>query len=250
MKRTLLILLATGITTLSFGQKAFILSHQDKKGFFALSVGGSLPMGRFASCSPIDKQAGMAGSGIVMSLSAGYRLVGPVGLMVRSEQHRNKLQTHALLDGLYRNTTDTWTADADNWSVITVMAGPYISIPMGRFSLDARLLAGRARAVLPNTSMSGNFGTVDVSVETTGSESRTTALGGGLSLRYRLGRSLSIHFNGDYTHARFMFDNLTSTAQSNNGQSESSLYSSGRTVSVVSVSAGIALLFGNNNRPF
>lgn len=250
MKQTLLFVLAAGMTTLSFGQKAFILSHQDKKGFFALSAGGSLPVGRFASCSSSDDQAGMAGKGMAVSLSAGYRLVGPVGLMVRGEQHRNAIQTQALLDGIYRNATDIWTANAGNWSVTTVMGGPYVSIPMGRFTLDTRLLAGRARAVMPNTTMSGNFGNVDVSVKTTGSASVGTALGGGASLRYRLGRSLSLHLNGDYTHARFRFDNLTATAQTSNGRSESSFYSSRRTVCALSVSAGIALLFGNNNRPF
>ncbi|GAB3642895.1 hypothetical protein [Spirosoma arcticum] len=250
MNKTLLTLLAIGLTTVSFGQKAFILSHQEKKGFFAVSAGGSQPVGRFASCSPVDDQAGMAGAGTVISLSAGYRLVGPVGLMVRGEQHRNAIRTHALLDGLYRNETDTWTASADAWAMTTIMGGPYLIIPLGRFTLDTRLLAGRASAVLPNTHMSGNFGTVDMWVETTGSRSEATALGGGLSLRYRLGRSLSLHLNSDYTRARFMFDNLTTTAQSNNGRSERAGYSSSRTVSVVSVSAGVALLFGNSHRPF
>ena len=250
MKRMFLIGLAVGLATSSFGQKAFILSHQDKRGFFALSAGGSLPIGRFASCSPIDEEAGMAGLGTALSLSAGYRLVGPVGLMVRGEQQQNAIKTYALLDGLYRNETDTWTANADDWSVTTVMAGPYLLIPMGRFTLDTRLMAGRAWASLPNTDMSGNFGAVDMSVKTTGSQSEATALGGGVSLRYRLGRSLSLHLNSDYTRARFKFNNLTAMAQSVNGRSESSLFSSGRTVSTVSVSAGIAVLFGNVNRPF
>ena len=250
MSRMLLTLLVTGITTFSFGQKTFILSRQDKKGFIGLSSGGSLPVGRFASCSPIDDQAGMAGSGIVMNLSAGYRLAGPVGLMVRFEEHRNAIKTHGLLNGLYQNNTDTWQADADDWSIATVMGGPYVSLPLGRFTLDTRLLAGRARAVLPNTNLSGNFSNVDVSVKTTGSRSRSIALGGGLSLRYRLGRSLSLHLNGDYNHARFVFDNLTSTAQSSNGRSQRLRYSGTRTVSTVSLSAGIALLFVNKNRPF
>lgn len=250
MKRMFLIGLMAVITTSSFGQKAFILSHQNKKGFVALSAGGSLPIGRFASCSPVDKEAGMAGLGTALSLSAGYRLVGPIGLMVRGERHRNAIKTYALLDGLYRNETDTWTASADDWSVTTVMAGPYLLIPMGRFTFETRLMAGWAWASLPNTDMSGNFGAVDMSVKTSGSRSEATALGGGVSLRYRLGRSLSLHLNSDYTRARFMFDNLTATAQSLNGRSESSRYSSGRTVSTVSLSAGIAVLFGNVNRPF
>jgi hypothetical protein len=238
------------MTTLAFSQKTFILSHQEKKGFLALSAGGSMPMGRFASCSPIDGKAGMASDGIALSISAGYRFVGPIGLMIRGEQHRNSVQTHALIDALYRSESDVWTAQAGQWSITTVMGGPYISLPMGRFSFDARLLAGQATAVLPSTTMAGNFGNVDMAVKTTGSQSTATALGGGLSLRYRLGRSLSVHLNTDYTRSQLMFDNLTSTAWSSNGRSESSLYSSGRVIDVVSLSGGVTILFGNSHRPF
>lgn len=251
MKKLFITALAAGMTTVSFCQKTFILSHQDKKGFFALSAGTSLPVGRFASCSPTDEQACMAGQGLAFNISAGYRVAGPVGLMIRGEQHRNSINTEAMLNALYRNDTDIWTAKADNWSIMTVMGGPYVSIPLGgRFSVDARVLAGRALAVLPNTAMAGNFGTTEMSVKTTGSQSSALSLGGGLSLRYRLGRSFALHLNGDYSRAQFIFNNLTSTASSDNGHSESAKYSSNRTVEVVSVSGGIALLFGNKYRPF
>ena len=250
MKKLFVTVLAAGMTTAAFCQKTFILSHQDKKGFFAVSAGASLPVGRFASCSPNDDQACMAGQGFAFNVSAGYRIAGPVGLMVRGEQHRNTVNTNGMLDALYRNNTDVWTAKADNWSVLSVMAGPYVSIPMGRFSVDGRLLAGRALAVLPNTSMAGNFGTTEMSVKTTGSQSTALSLGGGLSLRYRLGRSTSLNVNADYSRADFTFNNLTSTATNGSIRSQSPVYSSDRVVSVVSVSAGIAILFGDTYRPF
>lgn len=250
MKQVFFTVLAVGMTTAAFSQKTFILAHQDKKGFVAVSAGASLPVGWFGSHSSVDPRASMAGQGMVINLSAGYRLMGPVGLMIRGEQHRNPVQTRAMLNALTRNETDVWTAKADDWTITTVMGGPYVNFPLGRFSLDARLLAGRATAVLPNTAMQGNFGQVEMSVKKTGAQSTATAFGGGLSLRYRLGRSVSLHLNGDYTRAQFTFDNLTSTAWSNNGRSESLRYSNDRPVGVVSVSAGVALLFGNGYRPF
>ncbi|MCX6214742.1 hypothetical protein [Spirosoma sp.] len=179
MKELFITVLASGMTTVAICQKTFILYHQDKQGFFAVSAGTSLPIGQFARCSPVDDRACMAGQGVVFSASAGYQIAGPVGVMIRSEQHRNTVNTSAMLDALYRNDTDIWTAKADNWSVLSVLAGPYVNIPMGRFSVDAHLLAGRALAVLPNTSMSGNFGTTEMSVRTTGSQSTAFALGGG-----------------------------------------------------------------------
>lgn len=250
MKKLYLTVLAAGMTTVSFCQKTFILSHQDKKGFFAVSAGASLPVGHFGSCSSVDNQASMAGRGVSINISAGYRIVGPVGLMIKGEQHRNALQTDALLTSVYRNENDVWTAKADHWSVTTIMGGPYVSLPIGRFFVDARLLAGRAQAVLPNTAIAGNIGSVDMSVQTTGSTSAAIALGGGVSVRYRLGRSFSLNLNGDYTQALCQFNNLTSKAKTTNGQSESSYYSSDRPISVVSASAGISILFGNHHRPF
>lgn len=250
VKKLVLTLMAVGLSTASFSQKAFILSHLDKKGFVALSAGVSQPLGRFASCSPVDERAGMAARGLAFNVSAGYQLIGPAGLMVWGERHRNALQTRALLSNLYRNDTDVWTATADDWSVVTLMGGPYVNLPMGRFSVDARLLAGWARASLPGTVMNGNFGNLEMGVNTTGSQSASVAIGGGLSLRYRLGRILSLCVNSDYTHARFRFDNLTSTAWSSNGKSESSRFSSDRMVSAVSLSVGLVVLFGDSYRPF
>jgi hypothetical protein len=236
---------------LPFARRRLFYRIRIKKVFFAVSAGASLPVGRFASCSSSDDQACMAGNGLAFNVSAGYRVAGPVGLMIRGEQHRNSVNTGAMLDALYRNDSDVWTAKADNWSIMTVMAGPYVSIPLtGRLSVDARLLAGRALAVLPNTSMSGTFGRTEMSVKTTGSQSTAMALGGGLSLRYRLGRSTALNVNADYSRADFTFTNLTSTAKSNNSVSQSSNYSSDRTIGVVSVSAGVAVLFGTKYRPF
>ena len=250
MKKLFYTALAVVMATTAFCQKTFILAHQDKKGFIAASAGISLPVGSFGACNNTVPEACMAGQGFAFNAAIGYRIAGPVGLMVRGEQHRNTVNTGAMLDALYRNDSDIWTAKADNWSVMTVMAGPYFTIPLGRFSADARLLAGRALAVLPNTFMSGNFGRTEMSVTTTGSQSTALALGGGVSLRYRLGRVTSLHIDADYSRAEFTFANLTSTAISANNRSESLSYSSDRTVSVVGVSAGLSILFGTKYHPF
>ena len=179
MRKLFLTVVAVAITTTAFCQKTFILTHQDKKGFFGASTGASLPVGHFGSCSPTDDQACMAGQGIAINIAGGYRIAGPVGLMIRGEQHRNAVNTSAMLDALYRNDSDIWTAKADHWSILTVMVGPYVSIPVGRFTIDTRVLAGQAVAVLPGTSMSGTFGRNEMSLKTTGSQSVAMALAGG-----------------------------------------------------------------------
>jgi len=246
MKKIILTVLAAGMTTVSFCQKSFILSHQDKRGFFAVSAGGSLPVGQFASSTPDDKGAGMARRGVAFSLSGGVRLVGPVGLMVRAEQHRNGVQAQSLLIDGFSNGT----VDAGNWSTTTFMGGPYVHLPIGRFSINTRLMAGQAQATMPTTSLTAPGTETGTSVETSGSKSTALALGGGLAVQYRLGRSISLQLAGDYTQSRFTFSGLTSTTWTNTGRAQSSYFTGDRTVGAVSATAGIVILFGDCYRPF
>ena len=251
MKKTVLLVFAIGLSSAAFSQKAFILSRQVKQGFLAVSGGGSLPVGKFASVSSVDKQAGFASPGFSLNVSAGYKVAGPLGLMVRAEQHRNAFDTNAMLKNLYRTETDFWVASPAQWTTTTFMAGPYYTMPLGRLSVDARLLAGQARATLPNTFMHGNFGTNVTTVENTGGQSTALALGGGLALQYRLGTSLSVQLAADYSRSELPFDDLTTTVwSSNTGRSQVAKFEGSRVLEVVSGSVGIVFLFGNGNRPF
>lgn len=250
MKYLCFLALIVGLTTASFGQKAFILSYQEKRGFASLSAGTSVPVSHFASRSSVDERAGMAGRGVAVNASAGYQLLGRVGLMVRGEHLRNPLQTSGLINTLYRNETDTWTASADNWTVTTLLGGPFVTLPLNRFALDARLLAGLALAKLPATLLAGNFGEERMVIRTSGGRGQAWAYGGGLTLRYRLGRSLALHANGDYTRSAMRFNDLSSEVQSGGNRSQRATFGSDRLLSVVSVSAGASVLFGNSRRPF
>jgi len=251
MKNLITTILIISVSTAAFSQKTFILSRQVKNGFLAVSGGGSLPLGKFAGVSSVDKQSGFASPGFSVNISAGYKVAGPVGLMVRAEQHHNPINTDAMLQSLYRNETDVWVASPAQWTTTTFMAGPYVTIPMGRLSVDVRLLAGQARATLPNTYMHGNFGNTENTVENTGGQSTALALGGGLALQYRLGRSISLQLTGDYSRADLAFTNLTTKVwSSNTGRSQTSQFNGSRVVEVVSGSVGVVFLFGNGNRPF
>ena len=251
MKKLVLFLLAASLSTAAFCQKSFILAHQTKNGFLTVGGGGSLPINKFASVSSVDKQAGFASAGVSLNVSAGYKVAGPVGLMVRAEQHHNAVNTDAMLKSLYRTETDVWVASPAQWTATTFMAGPYVTFPMGRLSVDVRLLAGQARATLPNTFMHGNFGTTETTVENTGGQSQALALGGGLAVRYRLGRCLSLQYTTDYTRTNLPFAGLTTTVwSSSTGRSQTSTYDGNRALEVLSGSVGVVFLFGNGNRPF
>ncbi|MCY7359105.1 MAG: hypothetical protein LH609_16925 [Rudanella sp.] len=234
----------------SYAQKGFILQHQPKNGFVTISGGVSLPVGKFAVCSTRDEQAGLAQQGIMASLSAGYRVAGPVGLMIRGEVFRNRVQQEALLDGFYRAQGDSWTANAGYWAVTSITAGPYVNIPMGRWTLQLRATAGQATAICPSTSLRGRFLDIPMSIETAEARSVARSYNGGLTVRYRLGRSTALQLNSDYSRADFTFQDMKTATSTGNGQGQTNLMTSFKPISVVNLSLGITVLFGNRQRVF
>jgi hypothetical protein len=250
MKVLLISAVLVGLVQASFGQKAFILSMQDKKAFVSVSAGVSLPLGEYGSGTANTQRACMAGSGLAASLSAGYRVFDRFGLMAKAEHHRNAFRTRALINSVDAGATTDWTANAGDWSVTTIMAGPYLTVNKGRFSADGRLLAGWAQATMPDTQLSGSYGAGVMSVQTVGSQSSALAAGGGATLRYRLNPWLAAHANADFSYAVLTFDDLSSKAWSSSGISETPFYSSDRQICVVSACVGLTLLLVNANRPF
>ena len=248
--RFVLILLLLGAGAAS-AQKNFILDRQPKRGFVAVSAGLSQPMGRFASLDGTDEQAGMAGRGLALNGSAGYLLAGPVGLMIQGQHTKNSLQTAGLLNSFYRQEGDTWTAAAGDWTVTTVMAGPYVSLPLGRMSLDVRAMAGRTAVVCPATSLLGQSGGIEFSVRSEQCRGQAMAYGAGITARYRLGLNTALHLTADYVQSTVPLE-TTTTSQSDTGfyRDQSATYTIQKPINLVSVSAGISILFGNRNRVF
>ncbi len=250
MKRLFISVLVLASTLSSYAQKSFILQHQPKNGFFAVNGGISLPTGKYAMCSTKDPQAGLASQGTMMSLSGGYRVAGPVGLMARAEVFRNRIEEEALLDGLYRLQGDTWTANSGYWAVTSITAGPYVNIPIGRWALQVRATAGQAKAVCPTTTLKGRFLDIPMSIETAEGRATGRSYNGGLTLQYRLGRSTAFRINTDYTRADFTFNDMKTATSSGIGQGQTTVMDSFKPISVLNISAGITILFGNRQRVF
>jgi len=192
----------------------------------------------------------MAIKGFTTNVTAGYRLIGPVGIMARYERTRNQMQTTGMLDMVYRADGDNWTAKAGQWSISTIMAGPYVSIPAGLFTIDVRAMAGQMTASCPATSMEGKFADIPLAVRTNSAVAKATTYGTGLTLRYRLSTSFALQVNTDYSHANVKFHEMTTSSSTGFEREQTATYSSQKPISFVSVSAGITFLFGNRNRVF
>jgi hypothetical protein len=251
LKRLLLCLALLPLSGVAVAQKSFILSYQPKNGFLTAAAGAVLPLGSFAAQSPGVAGSGLALPGLMAQVSAGYRLLGPVGLMARAEYSQLAIQTQDLAN---RPVADEaiydWQAIAGRWQTMTVLVGPFVSIPLGRFSLDARVLTGRVRATCPAVNIIGQSADDElITINTEQTTATTTATGAGLSLRYRLGRVLALNLNGDYTQADVPFHDVTTVSRI--GFRTQTTRAEGRQqIQTLSLSFGMTVLFTTRQRMF
>ncbi|MBC8155352.1 MAG: hypothetical protein H7Z72_20885 [Bacteroidetes bacterium] len=250
MKSLSIVLALVSFVPVAQAQKSFILRHQPKLGFISVSGGTSLPTGDFGCRRAPDQASGLAESGRVLNLAAGYRVVGAVGLMGRYQQQINRMDASALLALPQSQPAGARVATAGQWTVTTALFGPYISLLTGRFSVDLRALAGPATAVCPANTIEGWLtDDTPMLIKTSQGKAGSTAYSGGVTLSYRLGRSLAAQVSSDYLSTTVNFTDMTTTIQEGN-RTQTALVGGQKTISVLNVSTGLTFLFGNRYRPF
>lgn len=258
MKRLFSIVgLLTLTSSIGQAQKAFIYNRLQKNGFLSVSMGTSLPTGDFGQltvCPETVNRNGLALSGRVWNLSAGYRLGGPLGLMARYETVQHGVQPAALTSLYSQVAGDVLqavvpTGRAGQWQSSSLLLGPFVTIPLGRLALDFRALAGQAWATCPETCVQGTLKAVETAVRSQNQTSTAIASGLGTSLRYRLTPIVALHANADYSAASFRFNDIPLESRSGDVTNRTT-YSAVRTLSMVNLTAGVTLQFCSKNRVF
>lgn len=247
---TSLLLLTTG---LAWSQKAFIFNTQQKNGFVSLSVGVSQPLGTFSQKTS-GPASGMALRGQALSLATGYRLAGPLGLMARYEQTTNTIDPTGLLEPYAATPASQLTAAAapgraGQWQTQSLMVGPYLTIPVGRFSVDVRALAGQIWITCPQTSVSGTLNRQETLVRAGGEQATALAAGLGLTTRFRLTPCVAIHLSTDYSSATFSYGNVPAETQYGNYTLKTAQFSQ-KTLRSATVSVGLTFQFKSRNSVF
>ena len=254
MRRLYLFLLLLVGAHGGWAQKAFIFNSQQKNGFVSLSLGASQPLGTFGKRTAEADENGLAMRGQTWSVMAGYRLAGPFGLMGRYDETQNGIDTKALTANIIQSAGDnlqgsTPAGQTGRWQSRTFMAGPFITIPLGRFALDVRALAGQAWATCPETCVQGKLNQTETLIRTENREAKALASGAGISLRFRVSPTVGLHVNGDYSTARFTFSNVPLESRYGN-LTQQLMYNSQKTLSTATLSAGITIQFRARNRVF
>lgn len=254
--RLLVTLLALSCSV-SWAQKAFIYNSLQKNGFVSVSIGSSLPVGDFGRLSVYPETAnksGLAVAGRVWSVSAGYRLAGPLGLMARYNAVQNGVQPDALANLYPQLAVETVRAvtpggHEGQWQSRSLLLGPFLTVPLGRFTLDIRALGGQAWAICPETCVLGTVNAVETVIRSD-NQTSTAIIGGlGLSLRYRLTPIFALHTSADYNSASFRFNDIPLETRTGDVIQTSS-YTTQRTLRMVNLSAGLTLQFRSKNQVF
>lgn len=254
--RSILLLSCLLTTSASWAQKAFIYNSLQKNGFFSISLGTSLPTGNFgkvANCTETSG-SGLAVSGRALSISGGYRLGGPLGIMARYETVQHTIQPAALAQQYPQLAGEPVKVIASagakgQWQSRSVMLGPYVTVPLGRVAIDFRALAGQAWATCPETCVQGTVNSVEASFRSGNQESTAIGSSLGMTLRYRLSPVVGLHMNTDYSTATFRFNNIP-LEEKVGGLTSVTTYSANRTLSMVNFSAGLTIQFRSKNRIF
>ncbi len=254
MRRLYLFLLLLMVSYSGWAQKAFIFNSQQKNGFVSLSVGTNQPLGTFGKRTTEADENGLAVRGQTWSVMAGYRLAGPFGLMGRYEETQNGIDTKTLTANIIQSPGDniqgsTPAGKTGRWQSRSLMVGPFVTIPLGRFALDIRALAGQAWATCPETCVQGKLNQTETLIRTENREAKALASGAGISLRFRVSPTVGLHVNGDYSTAHFTFANVPLESHYGNLRQQLT-FNSQKTLSLATLSAGLTIQFRARNRVF
>lgn len=253
MKRITLLTALLMTATLGMAQKAFIYNTLQKNGFVSVSAGISQPIGDFSKKTG-GQRDGMALRGQSVSVSGGYRLAGPLGLMARYEQTSHGIDPVALLQQYKQSPGDQLTAApaagrAGQWQTRSLMAGPYLTIPIGRVALDLRAMAGQVWATCPETYVEGTLNQQELMIKTTSKEAKAISGGLGLTTRYRLTPTVALHVSGDYSSASFTFTDVPVESKMGN-LSQQTTVSTKKSLAMATVSVGLTIQFRSRNYVF
>jgi len=209
----LLIMLACSSTIQCWSQK---------NGTLHLSLGGALPVGKFASKDAGDPASGLANLGSLAEIGYSHP-VGThhwgitVGISGRLNGIDNKANT-SLLQQTYPGYS--WSVPNSHWKAMSAMTGVYYHIPITpKFDIQTDLSLGAAICYIPDYTLTGLLDTAttgpnpsDMIVAKVNKVHTTTfSARAGAGMIYHLNRRLQLLAHLDFWYLKPNFKNVTQT---------------------------------------
>ncbi len=222
----------------------FSFSHLDlysqDKGYLAISIGPSFPVGDFRSIDFDNERAGFAEVGTVTDFSFAYRFGKSLGIAAMLRWQSNGLDIDPLLSEMKKlYPTAKWSATSDNWTLNGFLLGFYSSFPIEKSTtcFEVRAMLGYMSATLPDYSISGTSNGVTLISKINTQSAGTACFLLGAGFRFKIGAKASILLNMDYSSATAEFQHTSNTTNF----SSSSNYDITQEMKTVNIGFGIGL---------
>ena len=187
--------------------------HSQDKGYIAISLGPSIPIGDFASRDASNKSAGWATTGAIFDISFAYKLGQNFGLTALLRGQANGIDNDAFASELAKQAGGNWTVDSKAWSIGGLMFGAYGSFPISdKVSFDTSAMIGFLSATSPelNVTLSGSGGAVWVKQSSVSASSFSYLIGVGF--KFDVGNKICLLANLDYLGAKPEFRDVAVTS--------------------------------------
>jgi hypothetical protein len=195
-----------------------LFAQEDVGGYLQLSAGTTISVGEFSATDSRNLSSGYAKNGFAAYAIFGHKVQGNFGMFGMFTVIANPINKEEYAHDLNTNIADfSWSiVNRPRWTVVGFTFGPHLSLPLGRFAFDARLMAGglnfrspliEAMGVSRNGTLPNNY------LATAATEATALAYGGGLSIKFEVKRGWVWIINGDYLAGRPRFKDVETNHQ-------------------------------------
>ena len=219
----------------------------EHRGYLGISGAVALPAGKFASTSSEADQSGYAKTGYGGSVSTQILIRDYIGFAGMMGYYGNAYNTETFQKNyLASHPGAAYDFTADNYSMINLLGGPYVSIPQGILDINVKGFIGVAVCSLPltrSTSFPGNPGDPTFMIETQKDRATAFSYGGGVNLLFYAGGNLAFFVDASYIQARPSFNAVEVRIYEDGELTALAGIDLEQPYQIFSVGAGIAVLF-------
>ena len=201
MRKTFLI----AIIALSFN-----LTTNAQRNYLGLSFGGSIPSEEFAK-KDLLQDGGFAQNGFVIEFAGAYIFDYYFGIAGTATFSNNEPDRAAYAEQIQELFPGTIPEDVivninmGNWMYANVMAGPMLTVPIWKFNIDFRAVAGLSFLLSPPQEIFATDGNEEFFERRSG-QTVNFAYMLGPGLRFNVNENYSIRLSGDYFRSKPSFD--------------------------------------------
>ena len=197
--------------------------QSQEKGYIALSLGSSIPVGEFASQDINNEKAGLAKLGAFIDISYATKLGKSFGISVLLRGQSNAIDNHRIEAELSKlNPGINFTVSSKNWGASNLMIGGYGSFPLNsdnHSSFETRALIGILSGTSPEILFNATYGNTSQNYITRSVSATSYSFLIGVGFKFEVSKKLCVLTNVDILGSEPKFNYKVITYSTTPGES-------------------------------